>query len=61
MELLLNLIFILAIFNFLLLAVGLYRPWIVLWWRRRQNRLQVIRLYGTLGAGLLLLAFFLSR
>jgi hypothetical protein len=32
----------------LLLAVGLYKPWIVLWWEDRQNRLKVIKLYGTL-------------
>ncbi len=61
MELLRDLIFILAVFNFLLLSVGLYRPWIVLWWRRRQNRRQVIQLYGMLGLVLLLLAVLFSR
>ena len=28
------------------LLVGLYRPWIMLWWREKQNRRQVINLYG---------------
>ncbi|HEX7016021.1 MAG TPA: hypothetical protein VF191_10965 [Cyclobacteriaceae bacterium] len=31
---------------FLLLA-GLWRPWIVLWWRSHQNRKMVLRWYGT--------------
>ena len=34
----------------LLLGVGLYKPWIVLWWEDRQNRLKVIKLDGTLMA-----------
>ena len=37
-----------AVTSALLLAVGLYKPWIVLWWEDRQNRLKVIKLYGTL-------------
>lgn len=39
-----------AVTSALLLAVGLYKPWIVLWWEDRQNRLKVIKLYGTLMA-----------
>ena len=45
--------------DFLLLTVGLYKPWIVLWWMPRQNRKLVLKIYGTLGAVLALLAFFL--
>lgn len=37
-----------AVTSALLLAVGLHKPWIVLWWEDRQNRLKVIKLYGTL-------------
>jgi len=37
-----------AVTSALLLGVGLYKPWIVLWWEDRQNRLKVIKLYGTL-------------
>lgn len=30
------------------LLVGLfYKPWIVLWWMDKQNRLMVIKYYGT--------------
>ncbi|MFZ6000744.1 MAG: hypothetical protein ACOYW3_09560 [Bacteroidota bacterium] len=28
------------------LAVGLFRPWIMLWWEDVQNRRKVIKLYG---------------
>ena len=50
---------LLLVFDFLLLTVGLYKPWIVLWWMPRQNRKLVLKIYGTLGAVLALLAFFL--
>jgi len=26
--------------------IGLYKPWIMLWWREKQNRRQIINLYG---------------
>lgn len=29
-----------------LLLVGLWRPWVVLWWEHTQNRKKVIQLYG---------------
>jgi len=36
-----------AFYTFIiLLMIGLYRPWIVLWWLDHQNRLKVIRYYG---------------
>jgi hypothetical protein len=30
------------------LAIGLIKPWIMLWWEDVQNRRKVIRLYGTI-------------
>ena len=39
--------------------VGLYKPWIVLWWMPKQNRKLVLQIYGTLGA-VLAFAFFLA-
>lgn len=36
----------------LLLLIGLYKPWVVLWWEDSQNRKKVILLYG--GIALLL-------
>lgn len=31
----------------LCLAIGLFRPWVMLWWEDIQNRKKVIQLYGT--------------
>lgn len=31
----------------LCLTIGLFRPWIMLWWEDTQNRKKVIKLYGT--------------
>jgi hypothetical protein len=28
------------------LAIGLYKPWIMLWWEDIQNRRKVIKVYG---------------
>jgi len=30
----------------LFLMIGLYKPWVMLWWEDVQNRRKVIRLYG---------------
>jgi hypothetical protein len=30
------------------LLIGLYKPWIMLWWREKQNRRQIINLYGAI-------------
>ena len=32
------------------LIVGLFRPWIVLWWEDTQNRKKVFQLYGAVAA-----------
>jgi uncharacterized membrane protein len=32
----------------LFLLVGLYKPWMMLWWEDVQNRRKVLRVYGTL-------------
>lgn len=29
------------------LLIGLFKPWIMLWWEDTQNRKKVIRIYGT--------------
>ncbi len=33
--------------NAVLLIAGLFKPWLLLWWRPVQTRRAVIRLYGT--------------
>jgi hypothetical protein len=32
--------------SLLFLLIGLYKPWIMLWWEDVQNRRKVIRVYG---------------
>lgn len=34
--------------SFLLLLIGLWKPWVVLWWLDYQNRLRVLMYYGSL-------------
>lgn len=36
----------------LLLLLGLYKPWVVLWWEDYQNRKKVILLYGSIASAL---------
>lgn len=47
----------------LLLFAGIYKPWMVLWWRSTQNRRKVLQLYGPLmmlsAAGYLVLAMLI--
>jgi hypothetical protein len=37
------------------LGIGLYRPWVMLWWEDVQNRRKVLKIYG-----LLSVIFFLA-
>jgi len=48
----------LCLMSTLLLVVGLYKPWWVLWWEDTQNRLKVIKVYG-LGGVLFLALYYL--
>ena len=32
--------------SLIFLLIGLYKPWIMLWWEDTQNRRKVIKLYG---------------
>ena len=33
--------------SLIFMAVGLYKPWVMLWWEDVQNRRKVIKLYGS--------------
>jgi hypothetical protein len=33
--------------SFLFILIGLWRPWVMLWWEDTQNRLKVLKLYGS--------------
>jgi hypothetical protein len=41
------LMLLIALTPLLFLLLGLIRPWIMLWWEDLQNRLKVIKVYGT--------------
>jgi hypothetical protein len=34
--------------SILFLIIGLFRPWAMLWWEDEQNRMKVIKAYGSL-------------
>jgi hypothetical protein len=37
-----------SVTSMLLLLIGLFRPWVTLWWEDVQNRKKVIALYGSI-------------
>lgn len=39
-----------SITAFVFLILGLYKPWIMLWWEDVQNRRKVIKLYGSIAS-----------
>ena len=51
----LPLIEIMILINLVLLVAGFYRPWLVLWFMHKQNRLLVLQIYGISFMTLLLL------
>lgn len=46
--------------NLALLVLGLWRPWVVLWWMAYQNRLKVIQYYGSSLMLLLMLSWLIA-
>ena len=54
------LILFLVITCVLFLIIGLIKPWAMLWWEDTQNRIKVIRAYGSL-AILFGIAYYLIR
>jgi hypothetical protein len=50
MEFLQQLFLYVSFTSLLFLMVGLYKPWVMLWWEDVQNRRKVIKVYG-LAAG----------
>jgi len=38
----------LALTSVLFLIIGLFKPWTMLWWEDEQNRIKVIKSYGTM-------------
>jgi hypothetical protein len=48
MEFIQQLLFYISITSLVFLLMGLYKPWVMLWWEDVQNRRKVIRLYGSI-------------
>ena len=38
----------LALASIFFLLMGLFKPWVMLWWEDTQNRKKVLQIYGTL-------------
>lgn len=47
MEFLQQLLLYVSFTGFGFLLMGLYKPWVMLWWEDVQNRRKVIKVYGT--------------
>lgn len=45
--------------SLLFLVLGLYKPWVMLWWEDVQNRRKVIKLYGSI-SGITYVAYWLT-
>jgi hypothetical protein len=39
---------LLSLASLLFLVIGLFKPWLLLWWEHIQNRRKVINVYGTI-------------
>jgi hypothetical protein len=48
MDFFVRLFLYISITSFAFLVIGLYKPWIMLWWEDIQNRRKVIKLYGSI-------------
>lgn len=60
MEFLQQLFLYVSFTAFIFLLIGLYKPWVMLWWEDVQNRRKIFKVYGTVGVVSLLLYFGLN-
>jgi len=42
------LFYYLTLISLLFIAIGLWRPWVMLWWEDVSNRRKVIKVYGSI-------------
>lgn len=45
----------LSLVSFICLIIGLFKPWMMLWWEDRQNRKKILKVYGSATVGAMLL------
>jgi hypothetical protein len=60
MEFLQQLFLYVSFTAFLFLLMGLYKPWVMLWWEDVQNRKKIIKVYGSVAVVSLALYFGLN-
>jgi hypothetical protein len=60
MEFAHKLLLYISITALVFLLIGLYKPWVMLWWEDVQNRRKVFRLYGSIAALGYLAYFFIG-
>lgn len=48
MAYLILLFYYLTLLSLLFVAIGLWRPWVMLWWEDESNRRKVIKVYGSI-------------
>ncbi len=64
MDFIRQLLLYIALLAGLLLLIGLFKPWMMLWWEDVQNRKKVILLYGSIiiiSYGLYWILFFVNK
>ena len=60
MEFAHKLLLYISVTALIFLLIGLYRPWVMLWWEDVQNRRKVIRLYGGISVVAYMMYFVLD-
>lgn len=60
MEFLQQLFLYVSFTAFIFLFIGLYKPWVMLWWEDVQNRRKIFKVYGTVGVISLLMYFVMN-
>ena len=60
MEFLQQLLLYVSFTALLFLAIGLYRPWVMLWWEDIQNRRKVFKVYGSVAVVSIVLYFSMN-
>jgi hypothetical protein len=53
-------LFYLGIVSLAFLIVGLFKPWLMLWWEDLQNRRKVIKVYGIIAITCLVVQYLIG-
>jgi len=61
MEFIQRLLLYLSLTACICVCIGLFKPWMMLWWEDTQNRKKVLKLYGTAALITFTLYFIIQR